>query len=391
MKVVHSITSLDLSAGGPSRSLPNICIGLKDQGLEQQIITYNSKRPNIDKLRFENIDVQFVSSDRKKDKLGLGFKREIQKIKGDLFHLHNLWSPILHWTANYCYNNNIPYIMSPRGTLEPWPLSQKKIKKKLFWHLFQKQDLIKANCIHTTSIMEAMNIRELGVKTPIAIIPNGINTENYPYLKSGESKEKILLFLSRVSPKKGIENLIDAWTSIPDRNKKNWKVRIVGEGDTGDNDVYFSRIRNLIESKGLSHSIILVGPKYGKDKIEEYKNASLFILPTYSENFGMVIAEAMISGVPVITTTGTPWKILKEKNIGWWIKLSKENLISAIIEAVSLSDEQRIEKGILSRNYILKNYSIDGVAKKYKQLYEWATDNTKPMPDFVFSNSVYQL
>ena len=98
--------------------------------------------------------------------------------------MHNLWTPNLHWTANRCNKSNIPYIISPRGTLEPWPLSQKRLKKRLSWLLYQKKDLMNASCIHATSEEEAKNIRSLGITTPIAIIPNGINVKNYPYLKT---------------------------------------------------------------------------------------------------------------------------------------------------------------------------------------------------------------
>ena len=294
MKITHSIATLDLSAGGPSRSLPNICIGLKSKGVEQQIITIETPNPNVKKLIREKVDVTFIKK-KGVDKLGFSYRKAIGKAKGDVFHLHNLWDPILHWAAVKCRNENKPYVFSPRGTLEPWPLSHKRFKKNLSWAIYQKKDLEGAACIHTTSDMEANNIRRLGIQTPIAIIPNGINIEDYPYLKAGESKEKTILFLSRISPKKGVEKLIDAWLSISEGLKKDWKIRIAGEGDKGVNTSYLLKIKHIIESEGLSQSIELIGPKYGKDKTEEYKNASLFVLPTYSENFGMVIAEAMVS------------------------------------------------------------------------------------------------
>lgn len=381
MKVVHSITSLDLSAGGPSRSLPNICIGLKRKGINQQIVTYNSKKPNSRKLIEENIDVTFI---QKQSLLDFDYKKVIETVNGDVFHLHNLWTPNLHWTARSCRKNGIPYLISPRGTLEPWPLSQKKLKKKLSWLLYQKKDLMKASCIHATSEAEAYNIRNLGIRTPIAIIPNGINVENYPYLKTDNDINKTILFLSRVSSKKGVETLIKVWKSIPDQIKNNWVLRIVGEGDKGLDDSYYLSIKKLIRDSELSNSVVLAGPKYGIDKINEYKNANLFVLPTYSENFGMVIAEAMVSGVPVITTSGTPWKILNDKKIGWWIENNGNELKNAIVEAISLTETARLHKGVESRKIIIENFSMDVVTSKYNELYNWIVDKSIRRPDFIF-------
>lgn len=381
MKVVHSITSLDLSAGGPSRSLPNICIGLKRKGINQQIVTYNSKKPNSRKLIEENIDVTFI---QKQSLLDFDYKKVIETVNGDVFHLHNLWTPNLHWTARSCRKNGIPYLISPRGTLEPWPLSQKKLKKKLSWLLYQKKDLMKASCIHATSEAEAYNIRNLGIRTPIAIIPNGINVENYPYLKTDNDINKTILFLSRVSSKKGVETLIKVWKSIPDQIKSNWVLRIVGEGDKGLDDSYYLSIKKLIRDSELSNSVVLAGPKYGIDKINEYKNANLFVLPTYSENFGMVIAEAMVSGVPVITTSGTPWKILNDKKIGWWIENNGNELKNAIVEAISLTETARLHKGVESRKIIIENFSMDVVTSKYNELYNWIVDKSIRRPDFIF-------
>lgn len=381
MKVVHSIASLDLSAGGPSRSLPNICIGLKRKGVNQQIVTYNSKNPNSRKLIDENIDVTLI---QKKNKIGLDYKKIIEGVDGDVFHLHNLWNPILHWTAKHCRRKNIPYVISPRGTLEPWPLSQKKLKKRVSWLLYQKKDLSRASCIHSTSESEARNIRNLGITTPIAIIPNGINIDNYPYQKINNDINKTLLFLSRVSPKKGVETLIKVWKSIPDHIKSNWKLRIVGEGDKGLDDSYYLSIKKLIRDYELSNSVVLAGPKYGTDKINEYKNANLFVLPTHSENFGMVIAEAMVSGVPVITTKGTPWGVLNEKNLGWWINNTENELKNALTEAMSLDENSRLKMGLKSRQHIIDNYSMKEITLKYQRLYNWLLDKTIGDPSFIY-------
>ena len=161
-------------------------------------------------------------------------------------------------------------------------------------------------------------------------------------------------------------------------------MRIVGEGDKGLDDSYYLSIKKLIRDSELSNSVVLAGPKYGIDKINEYKNANLFVLPTYSENFGMVIAEAMVSGVPVITTSGTPWKILNDKKIGWWIENNGNELKNAIVEAISLTETARLHKGVESRKIIIENFSMDVVTSKYNELYNWIVDKSIRRPDFIF-------
>ena len=114
-----------------------------------------------------------------------------------------------------------------------------------------------------------------------------------------------------------------------------------------------------------------------------YHSADVFVLPTYSENFGMVIAEAMCCGIPVITTSGTPWVELKNKQIGWYIDLSVENLKIALIDAMNRKDDELRFMGRLSRKLILSEYSIEAVTKKYKELYNWINGG-KQKPNFIY-------
>lgn len=139
----------------------------------------------------------------------------------------------------------------------------------------------------------------------------------------------------------------------------------------------------LIKEKYSNIGIEVIGPQYGGDKIKSYHEADLFVLPTHSENFGMVIAEAMCCGVPVLTTTGTPWSELRQLDLGWYIDLSVENLKVSLLEAMNCSDEERFEKGRRSRDLILSDYSIEAVANKYKQLYGWVAGGSTS-PDFVY-------
>ncbi len=121
--------------------------------------------------------------------------------------------------------------------------------------------------------------------------------------------QKTLLFLSRIHHKKGIELLLEAWQRIGKQLRSNWKINIAGNGESN----YINNINQLITKKNLVGEIEIIGPKFGEDKIRTYRQADLFVLPTYSENFGIVVAEALAYGIPVITTKGTPWEELNTR------------------------------------------------------------------------------
>ena len=384
IKVVHCIKNLDKSSGGPSRSLPTLCASLQRKNVKIDVVAYNSKEPNIELLQQNEVTVDLVKPQQNIfDKLFCF--NYIQQINNDvnLVHLHNLWTLELHNVAKYCREKKIPYIWSPRGTLEPWSLSQKKYKKKIALFLYQKFDLNRATCIHATAKMEAIHLRALGFTNPIAVIPNSIEVDNYPLKKWNNlpNRKKTLLFLSRIHPKKGLLILFEAWKLLPETIRMHWELVIAGEGNS---EYSLNGLKSLIKSKYCNLGIKVVGPQYGVDKIKTYHSADIFILPTYSENFGMVIAEAMCCGVPVITTRGTPWEILEKENIGWWVEASISSLISTMQKALSLSTEELKQKGIRSRNIIMQEYSSSVISSKYKELYEWVLFINNKTPDFIY-------
>lgn len=264
--------------------------------------------------------------------------------------------------------------------LEPWVMRQGAVKKNLALLLYQRNSLKDADCLHALTLEEFKNIKKVNLKNPIAIIPNGINIKKFrPKNISGINNNKTILFLSRLHPKKGIELLIEAWAKVPQNIKRDWVLRIVGGGEAA----YVNKIYKIISERSLFNQIELVGSKFDNDKITEFQNSNLFVLPSYSEGFPMAVLEASACGIPVITTKGTPWQELKTHNAGWWIDIGVEPLKEALIEAMKLSDIERIQMGLNGRKLVEENYSIESVAQKMIQLYEWIL-NSKCKPNFVY-------
>jgi len=252
-------------------------------GLNIELLSGASDRPISNEKGHLFQDFIFF---HKKNILGLftGISSHIHFGQIALIHVHGLWQLSLHQSIYYSIKSNIPYVISPRGMLEPWSLNSSKYKKKLALLLYQNKDLKKSACINATSLMEARHIRCLGFKNPIAVIPNGINVSNYKLKKPSHRKEKKILSLSRIHPKKGLENLINAFYNLDPKLKDNCFIEIVGNGEAiisglvengkgqtiyGGTDAY----DNLYQANGklnvirnLNGNVVLV-PRYVFEKV----------------------------------------------------------------------------------------------------------------------------
>lgn len=377
MDIHHVISTIDISSGGPARSVTHLIESIHsiDKDIEIELSSLKTAQPIITKFVNNRGRLNLYKSGR------LGYSsmliKNLKDSEAKLFHGHGLWELPVHHMAAAARKNKIPYIITPRGMLEPWSLEQGSLKKKLALKLFQYKDLKKADCLHATAPMEVESIRKLGLKNPVAMIPNGVNVAEFdkkPGIKSDEPKK--ILFLSRIHVKKGIENLIDAWSLLS--NKDSWVIEIIGNGDA----LYIQSLKEKIKAANLENEIFIKPPLFGKEKIEAFRSASLFVLPTFSENFGIVIAEALAGYTPVITTKGAPWEDLNKHNCGWWIDIGVDPLKAALEEAMSCDAKELLVKGSNGRKLIEEKYSMESVAKKMTALYRW-TISKKDKPEFI--------
>mgnify|MGYP001401779243 CR=1 FL=1 len=379
MNILHAISSIDLSGGGPSKSVSDLASLQSMQELDVTILAKFSANPFIKESGHSRLSLRFVQGTSYKRSLG----DTLAKRKFDLLHGHGIWQMPVHHMAQLARRTNIPYIITPRGMLEPWSLRVSKWKKRIALKLYQHEDLSRAACIHATAYMEAINIRKLGFINPIAVIPNGIDLSEFISAKVKEHRSKrTILFLSRVHPKKGIELLINAWDKIDGSVRENWQVDIAGNGEKS----YNSLLNSIIKKKGLESEIHIVGPLFGAAKLQAYHQADLFVLPTYSENFGIVVAEALACGVPVITTTGTPWEELNTHKAGWWIDIGVNPLAQTLREAMQINDSERQTMGQKGRKLVEEKYSIESVAERMIELYKWILEGGEK-PGFVMLNN----
>lgn len=280
----------------------------------------------------------------------------------DLIHDNGIWMPHNHQIARTARRHGIPRIVSLRGMLEPWALRQRRIKKKLAWALYQKADLRCAALLHATADTEAQHARALGLNGPFCVIANGVDLPA-PVERPSDKSGRTALFVSRVHPKKGLPMLLRAWAKL---RPEGWQLEIAGPDEGG----HAGEVGALIAGLGLADTVRLLGPVHGDEKAALFARADLFVLPSYSENFGIAIAEALAYGLPVLTTRGTPWEMLETQDCGWWVEPTEEAVLQGLRAATALPDGARRDMGSRGAAMVAERFDWGGIAMQFQQHYQ---------------------
>ncbi len=299
------------------------------------------------------------------------YGRELLECDAEILHTHGIWQhpswAALAWKQKW----HRPHVASVRGMLEPWAWQHHAWKKRPVWWLWEKKNLQTAALLHATSEQEAEALRARGLTAPITIIPNGVDLPAAGALNSIPKLEfkiqnsiRTALFLSRVHPKKGLPLLLEAWAKV---RPKGWALHIVGPDEGG----HRTELERRVEVLGLAKQVRFSGPLVGEAKEQAFCEASLFVLPTHSENFGIAVAEAMAHDLPVITTQGAPWKLLEEQCCGWWVPVSVQSIAAALDDATRRSPGELSAMGERGRAVVAERFGWEGIARQFVECYQW--------------------
>ena len=285
----------------------------------------------------------------------------------DLIHDNGLWLPHNHQLAVLAGRRGVPRLVSTRGMLEPWALRHKRWKKRLAWALYQRRDLCQATCHHVTSAMEGEHLRGLGLGVPILVAPNGVDVPVAtpgPGRMAGETAggQRVALFLGRLYPVKGLPMLIAAWARV---RPAGWCLRILGPDEAG----HRRYLEERIAEQGLAGLVSLVGAVYGDQKASAYRDADLFVLPSYSESFGMAVGEALAHGVPVLTTTAVPWPELAARGCGWRVEPTVAGLAEGLRAATALEPGVLADMGQNGRAWVAAELSWAAQSRRMLEVY----------------------
>lgn len=298
---------------------------------------------------------------------------EALPFRPEILHVHGLWTPWLHRAQVWARREGIPIVLSPHGMLAPWAMAHKRWKKILPWALYQRADIRRAALIHTTAAQETQWVRDLGFRNPVAEVPLGTDLPVDPALH--DEPVKVLLFVGRIYPVKGLDLLLKAW-ALAKTAGWDWHLLLVGPDQAG----HMAELEILAASLGLKTrrgpadgvgevDVTFTGPLYGADKDAAYRMARGLVLPSYTENFGGVVIDALAFGLPVLTSAATPWRHLEAEGCGQTFALVPEPLAETLSAFAARSDTERREAGLKGRSLVERDYTWEALSRRMLESY----------------------
>lgn len=314
-----------------------------------------------------------------------GLTASLEAVRPDVLHLHGLWTyssvAALRWRSGAKGT-----VISPHGMLDLWALRNSHQKKRIAMALFERRNLSGASCIHALCDNERAAIREIGIDTPVAVIPNGVDLRQ----TDGDISEpnwssripegaKVLLFLGRIHPKKGLDPLLEAIAELTGADCERWHLVVAG----WDQDGAEAGLAEKAEALGLEGRVHFVGPQFGVDKKASFSRADAFVLPSFSEGLPMAILEAWAFSLPVLMTDEC--NLPEGFSAGAALKVSTDPPEMAVVleHFFSMDERDVAAMGAAGRRLVETKFSWPAIAKDMAALYAWVAGDGKDMPDTV--------
>lgn len=404
MRVLHVLSSLDPRNGGPPRMLLELAVAQASLGLRVTVVAaeVEDRREAVNRFLVEmhadDLSVHRIAQPGRLNNLfAWPIRKTVRQLlpEQDVVHIHGVWDPLPWWIAREARRRGVPYIVRSAGVFAPHAMHIKAWKKKLTLPILYRPMLNHSSMIHTTALVEAQHLRCYGFQAPVAVIPNGLNVEELMAADATSSRalidqrwpelagHRLVLFLARVHPIKGMEHLVHAWARVA-KAHPDWRLVIAGPGE----DTFIASLKQTLRQGGVSDQCLFTGMVEGQIKTALYAGADLFVLPSFTENFGMSVVESLAAGVPVITTRGTPWSQLRDRQCGWWIEVGESPLADALNQAMWMSREQLEQMGRAGLQLILDQYTSQAMAKNTHAMYRYICGQEHNTPPFVYTGAI---
>lgn len=383
MKALHVIPSVAPRYGGPSRAVVEMCRALRESGVDTLIATTDADgegRLAVELGRqglYEDVPAIFFSrqwSEAYKYSQPLARWLNEHVCDFDVVHIHAVFSHACLAAAQACRQTKVPYVVRPLGTLDPWSLEQKPLRKKLFWQLGVRQMLVGAAAIHyTTAAEQSLAEEALGLARGV-VIPLGIEADLFNQPEETKpaasappaTKSPYVLVLSRLHQKKGLEILLPAFLALVKQPAfTEWKLVLAGEGE----QQYVNSLKRLAQLCGGNGNVVFTGWLDGERRRTMLREASLLALTSYQENFGLCAVEALACGVPVIISPHVNLAPeIAAANAGWITPLEQTALEGTLADALC-NAEGRAQRGVAGRELVRRSFSWHAVAGQFVNLY----------------------
>lgn len=372
LRVLHVVPSFwpAIRYGGPIESTLQLCRHLAAAGSAITVLTTDSDGPGA------RVSVQ---TDREVE-LAPGMRvRYYRKLMRDSVAPELIWNlaryaaaaDLVHLTAVYnfptiptlmvCRRLKKPLVWSPRGALQDWP-GRRRAAAKALWDRLCLKIAPPHAIVHATSEPEAESIRRALPGMNIAIVPNGVAIPDASPPPPGGSETLRFLFIGRLDPKKGLENLLAACAMLKDQDVLRFNLTIAGSGP----EAYRKQLSDLIQRRELGDRVRMIGEVEGDDKERAFAEADVTIVPSYVENFAIVVAEALARERPVIASHGTPWAEVERVGCGLWVENSPAALSEAVRRISTMPLPQMGERG---RRWMIEQFGWPTIAQQMLDCY----------------------
>lgn len=378
MKILHLVANFSPEWGGPVRVVYGLTEALAKKEIKVFIFGPIKKGNDKNILYPKETTVRLFSQDflyrlwtGHSFSLKKALRAEIEKF--DLIHIHEIWHYPQFVASRLAKRYNKPCIITIHGELEPWCLNHKALKKKIYSSLIQKKILKEASALQALTKEEVKNISRFVDNKNIFLIPNGINLENFKNIPPREKFEdlypelkgkKVILFLGRIHPKKGLDILAKTF-SIISEYRKNVRLVIAGPDENG----YESKIKSILKNEGVLDKVIFTGMLTGNNKLAALGRATMFVLSSYSEGFSMAVLEAMTCGLPVVITKQCNFPEIEKNKAGIIIEPDINQLVRAFNYLLS-NPKLCKEMGENGTRLVKERFTWDKIADQMLNLYE---------------------
>lgn len=379
LKILQIVPSISLVYGGPSQMVRGLCAALARQQADVTVLTTNANgdvgQPPLDVPLNQPVAedgyrvLYFRCSPFRRYKFSPGLLHWLWRHAPDydIAHIHALFSPVSTAAATIARLRQLPYILRPLGTLDPADLRKKRRLKLIYARLFERANLKGAAAIHFTAAQEARVSERFGLKTRDLVLPLGVTPPPADSAAATLVRQRfqigaetpILLFMSRLDPKKGLDLLLPALHSL---QRSGVDFHFILSGANPQDRAYEQAIQQQIETSPLANQTTITGFVTGPLKAQLLQAADLFVLPSYYENFGIAVAEAMMASKPVVISNQVYiWPDIQQSQSGWVTPCAIAPLTQALQEALS-NPAERLRRGQQAQHYAKSHYDWDAIA-----------------------------
>ncbi len=383
MKIGYLTSSVSRSAGGLYDAMRFLALAMHGQYADIHVFGLNDKNTEDDLPGWDDLSVDVFKI---KGPAFFGFAPKLYDAlltsQLDVIHSHGLWTYPSVASLQWAKRTGRPYLISPHGMLDPWAVRNSQWKKRLAGWLYENAHLRAASCLHALCESEAQAIRAYGLSNPICIIPNGIHqpaeTDVEPLLWQQQlpTEAKVILYLGRLHPKKGLLQLLEAWSlAHGSAGSESWHLAIAGWDQGGHEQTLKALARDL----NIQESVHFIGAQFGQQKHACYRHADAFILPSFSEGLPMTVLEAWSYGLTVLMTPQCNLPEGFQANAALRIEPEAHSVANGLIELFGLTEIERNAIGERGKTLTEERFSWSHIAEQMTSVYRWVLgDGPKP-------------